>query len=581
MRYLGLSLFILLFFGSCSEEERKQFEHSGGCLTLALENEPSTYIARNVSDYYSATVLSQILEGLVGFDPKTLKVVPKLASAWSRSDDGLSYTFTLREDVYFHPHEAFSSKEERLMTSEDVVKTFELACTADEHGVEPTAYSMVFKSLLKGANDFMEGKAKAISGIQCKDNKITLELLHEDHNFLNKLANVSVCVVSKKIVEQGLETDKIGTGPFKFDSYTPGDAPRMVLSKNEDYYLNDENGNALPYLDSLVFVFQSRKLEQLDMFEQGQIDLIIGLPTSRITMMLEGKIKDFNSKPPKLILANNPLLESHFYYFNLNDPRFEDPLVRQAFNYAVDKEAIGREVLRNQYYELGEYGVTPPVSKALRGYDFGLVKKSGYSYDPEKARALLAKAGYPNGDGFGSVSLRYNIDDTHSAVADEFAKQIFKVLNINVNIDGSSFDQLNKDGTNAEGGDIFRTGWSADYASPESFLMNFYGSFVPQNPRDPSPINKSRYRNPLFDQFYEQAINSAKLSDQMKYFSKAEAELMKNPPIIPLWYTGDIEITQSYVRDFQFNAINYFDFTRVYLKEWTEEEYQQKHSSQQ
>ena len=64
----------------------------------------------------------------------------------------------------------------------------------------------------------------------------------------------------------------------------------------------------------------------------------------------------------------------------------------------------------------------------------------------------------------------------------------------------------------------------------------------------------------------------------MLMFSKAEAELMKDPPIIPLWYTGDIEITQSYVRDFHFNALNYFDFTTVYLKEWTAEEYEAKHS---
>ena len=327
-------------------------------------------------------------------------------------------------------------------------------------------------------------------------------------------------------------------------------------------------------------IFQSRKLEQLDMFETGKLDLIIGLPTSRITRMLEGRIQDFNSKPPKLVLANNPLLESHFYFFNMNDERFKDPLVRQAFNYAVDKEAIGREILRNQYYDLGEYGVTPPISKALRGYDFSSVKAVGFDYDPQKARQLLAKAGFPNGEGFGSVSLRYNIDDTHSAVADEFAKQIFKVLGINVNIDGSSFEQLNEDGTNGEG-DIFRTGWSGDYPSPETFLMNFYGKFVPENNDEPSPINKARYRNHLFDEFYTQAINSSKLSDQMKLFSKAEVELLKDPPIIPLWYTGDIEITQSYVRDFHFNAINYFDFTHVYMKEWTAEEYQAKHSNTQ
>ena len=578
MKSLGLSLLLLVILSACSNDEKKQFEFSGGSLSMALEIEPSTYIPRNVQDYYSATVLNQISEGLVGFDPKTVKVVPKLAKEWTKSDDGKTYTFTLRDDVYFHPHELFQSKEDRLMTVDDVVKSFEMACSKNEDGGEPSSYAMIFKSLVKGADDFMEGKADKITGIRTDGDMISIDLIHEDHNFLNKMSNVSVYIASKKIIEGGAEKDVIGTGPFIYDTYKAGDQPSLTLLKNQDYYQQDEEGNALPYLDSLIFIFQSRKLEQLDMFESGQLDIIIGLPTSRITRMLEGRIQDFNSKPPKLILANNPLLESHFYFFNMNDERFKNPLVRQAFNYAVDKEAIGREILRNQYYELGEYGVTPPIPNTLRGYDFPGVKEVGYGYDPEKARKLMAEAGFPNGAGFGSVSLRYNIDDTHSAVADEFAKQIFKVLGINVNIDGSSFEQLNDDGKNGIG-DIFRTGWSADYPSPETFLMNFYGKFIPENPSDPSPINKSRYKNPLFDEFYTQAINSGKLSDQMKLFSKAEVELLKDPPIIPLWYTGDIEITQSYVRDFHFNAINYFDFTRVYIKEWTAEEYQAKHSS--
>jgi ABC-type oligopeptide transport system substrate-binding subunit len=381
--------------------------------------------------------------------------------------------------------------------------------------------------------------------------------------------------MSKKIIESGLETDIIGTGPFMYSEYKKGEQPQLVLTKNTDYYLVDEAGNALPYLDSLVFVFQSRKLEQLDMFENNELDLIIELPTSRITQMLESKIEDFNSKPPKLILSNNPLLISHFYFFNMQDERFQNPLVRKAFNYAIDREAIGRDIIRGQYYELGEYGIIPPIPKALRGYEFNSIKEHGYSYDPEKAKKLLAQAGYPNGEGFGSVELRYNISDTHSAVADEFAKQIFKVLGINVNIDGSSFEQLSLDQANGNG-DIFRSGWSADYPSPETFLTTFYGKYVPKDSTERSRINKARYVNPKFDNFYSKATAANKLSDQMIYFMKAEVELMKDPPIIPLWYSGDIEIIYSYVRNFHFNPLNHIDFTSVYLKEWTEEEYQKK-----
>jgi ABC-type transport system substrate-binding protein len=578
MKRILLFSLLLVIVSSCTEPEKKQFKHAGGKITMALDNEPTTYIPRKVMDYYSAAVLSQITEGLVGMDSKTTKIVPRLAKSWTESEDGKVYTFTLRKNVKFHPHKAFKSEEDRILTAQDVLKSFELGCSADEQGRECATYSMVCKSIVIGADNYFQKKSGKISGITAKGNKITFKLTRSDHNFLYKLANVNSAIVSKRVVESGNESDVIGTGPFLYSEYNSGDQASLILIKNPDYYLNDTKGNALPYLDSLEFVFQSRKMEQLEMFESGKIDLILGLPTSRITRMLEGRIEDFNSKPPKLILANNPLLETNYYFFNLKDERFKDPKVRKAFNYAVDKQLIGREILRNQYYDIGDYGMTPPISKAIKGYDFKSIKEAGYSFDADKARKLLAEAGYPNGEGFGSVELRYNIDDKHSAVADEFSKQIAKVLNINVNIDGSSFEQLVKDGESGNG-DIFRLGWSADYPSPESFLVNYYGKNVPDDPNEPSRVNKSRYKNPVFDEFFERATGTKKKSDQLKYFAKAELALLQDPPFIPLWYTGDIAITNSYIRNFHFNALNYMDFTHVYIKDWTEAEYQKKVSS--
>lgn len=562
-----------MFFSGCSADSRKQFEHAGGTVRMALDNEPSTYTPREVLDYYSATVLYQIHEGLVGMDSKTLKIIPKIASEWSVSDDGKTYTFTIRDDVYFHQCENLPNESDRKLSMDDVIASFEKACTKSKDGTVPASFSLVFSEVL-GAEEFLNGKAKNIEGITSKENKVSIQLVKEDANFLYKMANINAAISCKRILDQGIENEVIiGTGPFKYDKYVGNETSSLILTKNQDYYMVDSDGNALPYLDSLIFIFQGRKMDQLDMFENGEIDLIKGLPTSRITRMLEGKIEDFNSKPPRLILENNPLLETNFYFFNLQDPRFKDPRVRKAFNYALDKEVIGREILRNQYYDLGWYGLTPPVAKAIKGYDFKEVKKVGYDYDPEKAKKLLAEAGYPNGEGFGAVNLRFNINDVHSAVADEFAKQIYNVLGINVNIDGSTFEQLIEDGEKGNGA-IFRQGWGADYPSPETFLMTFYGKYVPADSTEVSRINKARYINPLFDNFYSKATGARKLSDQMEYFMKAEIELMKDPPIIPLWYSGDIEIIQSYLRNFHFNPLNYIDFSTVYIKEWTEEEYQ-------
>ena len=191
----------------------------------------------------------------------------KLATSWEKSDDGKVYQFTLRENVYFHPHKVFNSKEDRILVAKDVQKSFELGCKKEKDGSASALYSYVLRSLVKGADQYHQGKSKSISGLSCKGNKIRFELLHSDHNFLYKLANVSASIISHKVIEKKKETELIGTGPFKFAEHQLGEQPAIVLVKNEDYYLNDEHGDALPYLDSLVFLFQSRKLEQLDLFE--------------------------------------------------------------------------------------------------------------------------------------------------------------------------------------------------------------------------------------------------------------------------------------------------------------------------
>jgi oligopeptide transport system substrate-binding protein len=564
-------LSVLLY--SCGGSEKKVFEYAGGSLQIAIDVEPSTHISREVNDYYSAALLSQVMEGLVSMDPKSLKINPQIASEWKVSADGLTYSFVLRNDVKFHANPLFKSEADRKLTMNDVVRSVEKACSKNEKGEPTHAYVFLYKDLLKGANEFFEGKRNSIDGLDVNGNTVSFELLKQDDNFLAKMTNVCAAISSAKVIDQGKESELIGTGPFLFTGYASGDVRKAILLKNDEYYLQDEEGNALPYLDSLVFVFQGRKLDQLELFENKQLDLITGLPPSRITKMLEGRIKDFNSSPPLFVMHDNPLLFTNYYFFNMTDPRFENVKVRQAFNYAIDREKLGREVLRNQYYELGYYGIVPPISSAFRGYDFKLVKQASYIFNPEKAKKLLADAGYPNGKGFGSINLRYNIGDVNSAVADEVAQQLFQVLNINVNIDGSTFEQKDTDASMAKG-DVFRSAWAGDYPNPESFLSNFYGKYVPETKEQPSRLNQSRYQNELFDQLFEQAKNSTKLSEAMSYYAKAEKVLMQDPPIIPLWYSGDIQIVYSDVRNLHFNALNMFNFREVYKKQLTAEEYQ-------
>jgi ABC-type transport system substrate-binding protein len=539
---------------------------------MSIDNEPSTFIAREVTDVWSATVLSQIAECLVSFNPEDLSVRAQLAKSWKISPDGLSYTFTIRDDIQFHEHPVFASDEDRKMTVQDVKFSIEKACKPNDNGAPSTAYLSIFSTHLKGATDYFANKASSISGLKVNGNDITLTLNAPDANFISKLANINAAVVSEKVVKAGKEADLVGTGPFIYDDYKKGEPSTIVLLKNPDYYLTDKKGNALPYLDSVVFIADTRKLEQLDMFERGETHIINTLPTSRITQMLEGRIKDFNSKPPLMLLNNNAMLITNYYFFNMTEPRFQDPRVRQAFNYAIDRNQITQYVLRGQAYEDGVYGIVPPLSSSFKGYDFKAIREAGYGYDPEKARQLLAEAGYPGGKGFGSVNLRVNIGDIHAAVAEEVSDQIYQTLGINVNIDGSTFEQKDEDAYYARG-DLFRTAWVADYCSPETFLANFYGKYVPFSKNEPSRINQPRYKNPVFDELLEKARTADSQKESYRYYNQAEIELMKDPPVIVLWYSGDIQLAYSKVRNLKNNPMGLLDLTQVYLKDWTKEEY--------
>lgn len=571
MKFKYTLLLLPILFASCSESTDKPLsDKAGGTFSMTIDNEPSTFIAREITDVYSQEVLSQVMEGLVNFNPEDLTIQPLLAKSWKVSPDGTKYAFQLRTDVLFHPNAVFSSDEERLLTAEDVKFTVEKACKPNEKGLETLAYSQVFLGMLKGAEEFYSGKAASISGISTGKNEITFTLTQPDPAFLSKMAQITTAIVSKKVVEAGKETDMIGTGPFLFTK--GGKEGSIVLVKNPEYYATDKEGKALPYLDSVVFIVEPRKLEQLELFEQGKSLMIETLPTSRITQMLEGRIKDFNSEPPLMVLYNNPLLFTNYYFFNMTEQRFADPRVRQAFNLAIDRNKITQEVLRGQAYENGIYGIVPPIAATFKGYDFKAIRNVGYDYDPEKARKLLADAGFPGGKDFGAVNLRLNIGDIHSAVAEEISEQIQQNLGINVNIDGSTFEQKDEDADYAKG-DLFRTGWSADYPSPETFLMNFYGKFVPVSTDVPSQINQSRYVNPAFDALMDRARVARSQKERYQLYNQAEIALMKNPPLMVLWYSGDIQLIYSKVRNLKNNPMGLIDLREVWLKDWTKEEW--------
>ncbi len=535
----------------------------GKRLTLAVSKKKTTFFPLDIIDASSSKIVSQIHDGLVRFDAEDLSVLPAIAKDWETNEEQTEYTFFLRNDVYFHDDSCFTNAKGRKVAASDFKYSFELLSRKDfSHG-----FNTLFKDRLQGANDFYEGKTNSISGIKViNDSTLVLKLTKPSNSFIYGLADVPASVIAKEAYEKYGKDSKVGTGPFVFHSLN--DKGDILLTYNPNYYLKDQEGNRLPYLDTIEFKYVSSKMKELKAFERGELSLIHGLPASKIASVISDNIVNFNKIPPKTILDRKPEMGVDYYEFNLTRPPFNNKLVRQAFAYAIDKNKISTTIIKGQG-TVAKHGITPKIP-TFNGYDFDVLE--GYTFNPEKAKKLLAQAGYPNGKNFPYTRLEVNRDNgLHRAVANEIISQLKQVLNVNIELDQVPFKEKLEHSKYAKA-EMFRSGWVADFPSPESFLSICYGANVPKSLDEPSYPNTTRYQNPVYDSLFRMGQTAKTKKESYNYLVQAEKILLEDVPVLPLWYNEDYYLRQAYVRNFNYNPMEYYDLSIVYIKPLTKEE---------
>ncbi len=425
----------------------------------------------------------------------------------------------------------------------------------------------MLKDRLLGANAYYEaskkGKpAKDLEGLKVIDDyTLSLKLVEPASSFLSSLCDPGAYIVAREALEKYGPNMKVGSGAFKVaDDSKP--AERIVLVRNNNYYGKDTLGNALPFLDTLSIRFYSTKQIELEQFQNGPLSFIWGLPAESIKEMVENQISDFNKEPPKYILDRSPEMSTQYYTFNASKAPFNNLKVRQAFCYAINRGAIVDNILRGEAFGPGVNGITP---SSFKGYKIDSIP--GYEYNPVLAKKLMAEAGFPGGKGFPMVKLKLNSGGSRNTkVVMEVQRQLQDVLGVNLDFDIVSFKQKLEDEKHGNG-DLFRSAWIADYPSPENFLWLFYGKTVPENPADPSFPNTSRYKNKDFDKLFEAGRAAKTEEEAYKNFRNAERILMKDAPVIILWYDENWRLTKSNVHNLHCNPMTYYDFSQVYLKE--------------
>ena len=583
-------MFLLaLFVTACNEptstdtvEKRvaKGDREYGGAFKINERDEFQSLFPYGIVDAVSHRIASQIYEGLVTLNAKDLSISPRIAESWEISDDGTEYTFHLKSGCYFHDDSCFPEGKGREIKASDFKYSFELLCTENiNDSITNLMFARTFKDKVKGANEFYEASKNGkpdfdLAGVTVVDDyTITITLDQPSASFIYILAYPAASVVAKEAVDKYGDMLIVGSGPFAFadfyeeaDELTGEPVDKLILVRNNNYHGVDTFGNQLPYLDSIVISFYNSQKRELALFQEKNLDMILGLPAESVRDIVEQQIAYFERKPPIFILERSADMSTQFYEFNLHNEVFSDAgngkKVRQAISYAIDRDKIIEKVLSGEAYGPGIYGITPP---SFKDYNNSSIK--GYSFDPDKARALLAEAGYPDGEDFPTIKLELNSGGfRNTSVAFEIQKQLSSVLNINLELEIVPMSRLLEDRRNAKG-DMFRRAWIADYPSPENFLLLLYGKNVPDDINEPSFLNSTRYINPAFDELYEKGIAADSLRERYDYFAKAEQLAMNDAPVLILWYDEQYRLLQSNIHNFYINAMHFRDFSEVYFQD--------------
>jgi peptide/nickel transport system substrate-binding protein len=567
-----LSIIILIFFAGCQESDEKPVLHRdatggvqyGGVFhSNEVENFRSLF-PHDAGDVSSYNIGSQIYEGLVRLDPKNLEVIPGIAKSWEISEDGLIYTFHLREGVYFHDNPCFENGEGRELDVDDVIYSLTLLSTKSPMN----DYFTMIIDRIEGARAYYEysdsnQKIEEISGLKrIDDHTLQINLTKPFSGMTKVLATASCWIFPQEAYEmygEEMRVNCVGTGPFRVVKIVDDEV--VILGKNKNYWRKDEFGNQLPYLDALKYTFVKEKKSEILEFKKGNLDMVYQIPSDEIE---EFKIDVKEDRADFMVddfrVQITPSLSVQYYSFQHMGEVFNDVNIRKAFNYAIDKNRIVEYGL-NGLGVAANFGMVPP---SILNYPCN--KINGYEYSPELAREHLADAGYPDGKGFPRLVLEINSGGgfENIAVAEIVQKMLSDNLGINVDLSVTNRTQ-HMDRVGSGKSNFWREAWLADYSDPENFLCLFYGPYAPSDMSESAFINSTRYKSKTFDQLYENANIEQNEAKRMELFCKADQKVIEDAAVIPLYYEKTVRLLKPYVKNFPLNPMEYRDFGSVYF----------------
>jgi oligopeptide transport system substrate-binding protein len=518
--YILLSLVILgsLLIGGC--------QCDGGVIppnvdVLTLYGiDPWTLDPAVAGDATSHQYIVQIFSGLVRLGDN-LEPVPDIALRWELSTDGRTYTFYLREDVFFH--------DGRQVTANDLKYSWERACFPSTGSQTAATYL----GDIVGAEDVLSGASTDMSGIKVLGDFILEVTIDSPKSyFLSKLTYPTAFVVDRANVASGAGwwRSPNGTGPFTLNQWDSGQV--LSLGRNELYY------GEMAKVDFVVFQLWGGV--PMNMYETGEID-VTGVGT-----VYTAKATD-EAGPFYDELSVTPELSFYYIGFNTDEPPFDDVNIRRAFSLAIDKEKLISLVFAGTMQPA--YGILPP---GIPGYNDGLV---GLGYDIEEAKALIAESSY--GDVAHLPPITLTTAGWGGLISSEVESLVYQWrenLGVEVTVRQLEPETFLYD-LDEEKDEMFYTGWIADYPHPQDFLDVLFSS--------DAEINYGGYSNPDFDALLATAAAEPDYNSSLALYQQAEQMLVDDAVCLPLCFGVNYTLVKPYVSGFQLNLLGFAMLNRV------------------
>lgn len=473
---------------------------------------------------------NQLFNGLVQLDDD-LRIQPDLAKSWEISTDGKTYTFHIKEAVFFHEHPAFGKEKTRKVFASDFV--YSLERLRNEKVASPGGWILQ--------------QVETITAINATT--LQIQLKQPFPAFLGLLSMKYASVVPKEVVENvnhDFRTKPIGTGPFYVKHWEEN--IKLVLRKNPNYFEKDNNGNSLPYLESVAISFLPDKQAAYLLFLQGKLDFISGLdPSYKDDLLtLDGKLQ--HKHQDKIKRLDSPYLNTEYLGFRLDGthPMVKDIRVRKALNYGFNREQLVA-YLRNNIGIAANHGFIP---KGMPGF----TPFKGYDYQPELAKKYWEdfKKEHPNQ----TFNLTLQTNANYADIG-EFLQREWKKIGIPVSVEVNPPSMLRQAIATGKV-DFFRGSWIADYPDAENYLSLFYSkNFAPNGP------NYTHFSNVAFDRGYEASFLQTNDSIRFQTYQKLDQMVVEEAAIIPLFYDQVVRFTQKNVHGLGINPLNLLHLKRV------------------